>query len=130
MRDIRKILILGLVLLVGQVAVQAQSTTGSISGTVTDQTGAVVPGATVTARSESGQEYSTVTNDRGMFTIPGVVGGSPTYTVTVTATGFKKYVVSNVKVDIATPATVNAQLETGAIRETVVIASGGEVLQT
>jgi hypothetical protein len=130
MRKLTKILILGLALFMCQIAVQAQITSGSISGTVTDQTGAVVPGATVSVKSETGQEYSAVTNDSGAFTIPGVAAGSPTYTVTITAASFKKYVVTKVKVDVATPATVNAQLEAGSVEETVTVASGGEVIQT
>ncbi len=50
--------------------------------------------------------------------------------MTITAPSFKTAVIQNVKVDVATPATVNAQLEPGNINETVVVASGAEVLQT
>lgn len=130
MKRFEKILILGLVLLMGQIAVRAQTTTGSISGTVTDQTGAVVPGASVTVQGEAGQKYSAVTNNDGAYTIPGVAAGTPTYSVTISAPSFKKYVVTKVKVDVATPVTVNATLEAGNVQETVVVASGAEVLQT
>lgn len=129
MRKLLNILIAVSALFICQIAVQAQ-TTGSISGTVTDQTGAVVPGANVAVKGEAGQSYTAVTKGDGVYTIPGVPAGTHTYVVTVTATGFKTYVVQNVKVDVATPATVNAQLETGNINESVVIASGAEVLQT
>ncbi len=128
MRKFTNILMVGLVLFICQIAVQAQ--TGSISGTVTDQTGAVVPNASVTVKGETGQEYSATTNDDGVFTIPGVAAGTSTYTVTVTAPNFKTFVTKNVKVDVATPATVNSVLETGKIEETVVVASGAEILQT
>jgi hypothetical protein len=97
---------------------------------VTDQAGAVVPGANVTVKGEAGQSYTAVTKGDGVYTVPGVPAGTPTYTVTVTASGFKTAVIQNVKVDVATPATVNAQLESGNINETVIIASGAEVLQT
>ncbi len=130
MTKFTKILIAGLVLVMCQIAIQAQSTTGSISGTVTDQTGAVVPGANVSVKGEAGQNYSAVTKGDGVFTIPGVPAGTPTYTVTITAPNFKTAVIQNVKVDVATPATVNAQLEPGNIEEMVVVASGAEVLQT
>lgn len=118
-----------LVLCLGQLVIHAQ-TAGSISGTVTDSTGAVIPGASVTVKGEAGQEYSAVTNKDGVYSIPGVAAGTPTYTVQVTAPGFKTSVVNKVKVDVATPATVNFELEPGKIEETVVISSGGEVLQT
>src|ERR687895_1757558 len=106
MRKFTNLLIVGLVLFIGQIATQAQ-TAGSISGTVTDGSGALVPGASVTVKGEAGQEYTATTNKDGVYTIPGVPAGTPTYTVSVTAPGFKTSVVSNVKVDVATPATVN-----------------------
>ncbi|HYK19969.1 MAG TPA: carboxypeptidase-like regulatory domain-containing protein [Pyrinomonadaceae bacterium] len=130
MRKFTTILMTFLVLVTCQIVIQAQITTGSISGTVTDQTGAVVPGANVTVKGEAGQQYTAVTKGDGAYTIPGVPAGSPTYTVTITAQGFKTAVIQNVKVDVATPATVNAQLEPGNINESVVVASGAEVLQT
>ena len=130
MRKFTTILMAILVLVTCQIVIQAQSTTGSISGTVTDQTGAVVPGANVTVKGEAGQQFTAVTKGDGVFTIPGVPAGTPTYTVTITAPSFKTAVIQNVKVDVATPATVNAQLEPGNINETVVVASGAEVLQT
>ena len=130
MRKFTTTLMAMLVLVTCQFVIQAQSTTGSISGTVTDQTGAVVPGANVTVKGEAGQQYTAVTKGDGGYTIPGVPAGTPKYTVTITAPSFKTAVIQNVKVDISTPATVNAQLEPGNINETVVVASGAEVLQT
>jgi hypothetical protein len=130
MRKSTTILMAILALLTCQIVLQAQITTGSISGTVTDQTGAVVPGANVTVKGEAGQHFTAVTKGDGGYTIPGVPAGTPTYTVTITAPSFKTAVIQNVKVNVATPATVNAQLEPGNINETVVVASGAEVLQT
>lgn len=130
MRRFTKLMVLGLAILLTQVSIQAQLTTGSISGTVTDSTGAVVPGASVSVKGEGGQSYTATTNSEGVFTIPGVAAGTPRYTVTITAPNFKTSVVNNVKVDVATPTTVNAVMEAGSISETVVITGGGEVLQT
>jgi hypothetical protein len=62
-------------------ATQAQITTGSISGTVTDAAGAVVPGATVTVRSDTGQQYTATTNEDGYYSIPGVQAGTINYEV-------------------------------------------------
>jgi carboxypeptidase family protein len=107
------------------------STTGSIAGTVTDAQGAVVPNVTVTSKNKNtGKEMTAQTNDNGSFKIP-VVEAPGVYTITAQATsGFKKAVVTDVKVDVATPATVNVVLEVGSAEETVTIIGGGEVLQT
>ena len=106
------------------------STTGSIAGTVTDTQGAVVPNVTVTSKNKNtGKEMTAQTNDNGSYKIP-VVEAPGVYTVTAQVSGFKKAVVTDVKVDVATPATVNVVLEVGSQEETVTIIGGGEVLQT
>jgi hypothetical protein len=128
MKKVLNLLLVLVFISLGQLAVQAQ--TGSISGTVTDSTGAVVPGATVSIKGEAGQSFNTTTNSDGAYIVPGVGAGTSTYTVSVSAANFKTYIVKNVKVDVATPATVNAVLEAGSITESVVVASGAEVLQT
>lgn len=110
-----------------QVLLFAQ-TTGSIGGTVQDANGAIVPSATVVVKGDAGQEVTVVTNSSGIYRVPSL--GSGLYTVTVTAPNFKRLVVENVKVDVGTPATVNASLETGEVSETVVVTGGAEVLQT
>jgi hypothetical protein len=130
MRKLFNVLALAAMLIFAHAAVHAQTTTGSISGTVTDASGAVVPGATVTVKGENGQSYTAISNSEGVYTIPGVQAGTPTYTVTVSAANFKTSVIKNVKVDVATPATVNAALEAGRIEEMVVVTSGAEVLQS
>jgi hypothetical protein len=106
------------------------STTGSISGSVTDPSGAVVPNATVTARnSETGAESTAMTSENGLFTIPALPRG--TYRITIqTPRGFKKAEVTSVKVDVGSPATVHVTLELGTPQETVTIVGGAEVLQT
>jgi hypothetical protein len=129
MRSFTKFLMGALVLFACQAAIHGQ-VTGSISGTIVDQTGAVVPGVTVTVKGESGQNYTVTTNDAGYYNIAGVPAGASTYTVTATAPNFKTAITRNVKVDIGTPATVNVALEAGKIDEVVVITSGAEVLQT
>jgi len=114
-------------MLLVQLAVQAQNT-ASISGTVVDPNGAVVPGANVKIKGESGQDFSAVTNDSGVYRVPAVSNGL--YSVTVTAQGFKTATITKVKVDTGVPATVDARLEIGNVGEVVEISSGGEVLQT
>ena len=127
MRKFTKFLMAGLVLLLTQVAIQAQGS-GSISGTVVDTAGSVTPNATVEVKGEAGQTYTTVTNESGNYRVSGVAAG--TYSVTVTLRGFRKSVVNNVKVDIGTPSTVNVEMSAGEVTEVVQVSSGGEVLQT
>lgn len=121
---------LGVVLLlitISQFAIYSQ-TTGAIAGTVLDTNGAIVPNATVTVKGQGGQEFTATTNANGTYRIPAVAAGS--YTVTISGTGFKKSVITNVKVDVGIPITVDANLEAGRIEEIVEVSSGGEVLQT
>lgn len=127
MRKLFNCLSLLLTIIFIQSAIQAQ-TTGSIAGTVIDQNGAVVPSATVVIKGASGQEFTASTSSNGTFSVPAVAAG--TYTVTVSATDFKTTVVENVKVNVGLPTTVDATLQAGNISETVVVTSGGEVLQT
>src|ERR1700752_2213212 len=103
--------------------------TGSISGTVLDPQGAVVPNASITAKNKStGEARTATTNDSGVFKIPGLPSGM--YNVTVENKGFKKTQVTDVKVDVASPSTVNVTLEVGTAQETVTIVGGGEVIQS
>jgi len=127
MNNLSKCLSALLMLIAVSAGVMAQ-TRGSISGTVTDPNGALVPGASVTVKGEAGQQFTGVTNEDGVYRIPAVENGL--YTVTISAPNFKTISVKNVKVDVATPATVDAKLELGNVGEVVTVQSGGEVLQT
>src|SRR5882672_1170998 len=70
------------------VTVSAQTVTGSMSGTVVDATGQVIPGANVTVVHEnSGEERLTVTNDVGSFILPALTPGP--YTIQVSLVGFR-----------------------------------------
>jgi len=105
------------------------SANSSLSGAVVDPTGAVVPGAAVVAKNNAtSAEFKAVTAENGTFSIPTLVPG--TYTVTLSAPGFKQAVVTDVTLDAGVPATVNVNLEVGAPSESVVVQGGGEVLQT
>jgi hypothetical protein len=104
------------------------TTSGRLTGVVTDTQGAVIPRAEVVAVSnETKQQYKVTTGDEGTWAVPSVPNG--TYTVTVTAPNFKKTVVQSVKVDVGQPTTVNASLEPGGANEEVVVTAGGEILQ-
>ncbi|MBC7901241.1 MAG: TonB-dependent receptor, partial [Saprospiraceae bacterium] len=122
-----RLMAVSVLLMVTQILVFGQ-TTGSISGTVIDQSGAVVPGATITVNGEAGQEFTATASSSGTYIVPAVSSGL--YRVTASSSNFKTSVVRDVKVDVGTPATVDITLEAGKIEETVVVTGGAEVLQT
>jgi Carboxypeptidase regulatory-like domain/TonB dependent receptor len=103
--------------------------TSSLSGSVADPTGAVIPGAQITIKNKAtSAEFRAVTAGNGTFSIPALDAG--TYTVTVSATGFKQAVINNVKLDAGVPGTVRVSLDVGSTSESVVVQGGGEVVQT
>ena len=103
----------------------AQTFRGTILGTVTDPSGAVVSGAKVTAKNmATGLERTTQTSADGSYSIPELPLG--TYTVTVTQSGFQTAVTTGVAVDVATERRVDVQLKTGQVSETVEVS--GEAL--
>jgi hypothetical protein len=99
----------------------AQETTGSFLGTVRDSSGGVIPGATVTiADANRNVVIRTVsTNAEGLFSAPLLQVG--TYNIAVEATGFKKQVVSGLKLDLNQRRQVDVMLQVGAISETVTV---------
>ena len=109
-------------------AIQAQ-TKGSLSGTVTDPTGAIVPGANVTLRNNAtGAAQTATTADNGVFNFINLEPG--TYTVTVENAGFKKAVATNIVVNVNTPAQVTIALEAGQVSETVTVTGAQDVVNT
>src|SRR5438445_3734212 len=103
----------------------AQTFRGTILGTVTDPSGAVVSGARVTAKNvATGLERTTQTSADGSYSIPELPIG--TYTVTVSQSGFQTAVTTGVVVDVATERRVDAQLKTGQVSEKVEVS--GELL--
>jgi hypothetical protein len=107
----------------------AQGSGSSLSGTVVDQTGAVIPGAEVVVRNDNtGTEYKAITADNGTFSIPSLSVG--TYTATVSMPNFKQSITKNIVLVTGTPTTVNIKLEVGGRTETVTVTAGAEVIQT
>ncbi len=105
------------------------TSTGSLSGVVSDPTGALVAGATVTVRNNAtNQESTTQTHDDGTFTVPSLQDGI--YTATITAQGFKQAVVTQIKIDIGKPSSIKVSLEVGSANETVTVVGSAELLQT
>lgn len=109
--------------------VKAQIYYGSITGTVSDSSGAVVSGATITVKNVgTGATYTATSSDLGAYTVSQLPIG--TYEVRVKQAGFKEYVSTSVEVHTSTNAEVNAKLELGAATETVTVEASDVQVQT
>ncbi len=107
----------------------SQMNTSPVSGTVTDPTGAAVPGAEVTvSNSATGAVFKTVTNERGEWALSSMQAA--TYRVSVTKTGFKAGVVPAALVNSGVAAVVNVKLELGQASEVIEVVGGAEIVQT
>ncbi len=101
--------------------------TGSISGTVTDKSGAAIAGADLVISSTAGSlTRATSTNSDGAFVAAGLPGA--TYDLSVTAKGFQKYTAHGVVLDVAQKIRVDVQLTVGSVSEEVVV-TGESVAQ-
>ena len=110
-------LILGLILL-GFAFGQIKS--GVISGVISDATGAVVPGATVTLVNQDTNVTTTVTADSaGAFTFPYLAPGK--YTVNVETANFSKFVQTDISISTAQTVDLAVKLEAGGLKETVTV---------
>ena len=109
---------------------RAQAVYGSISGTVTDAQGAVIPDATVTITSIERNTSDTVqTNDSGLYVKDRLLPGS--YKVTIEKSGYKQGLVSTVVVNVDAQAKTDVTLEAGQVTETVTISdTEGQLLKT
>ena len=105
----------------------AQAPSGTIAGTVTDETGSVVPNATVTITDKSsGIVRNLTSNTEGIFSAPVLISG--TYTVRVEAPGFRS-LVREASVQAGVTTTVDAQLQVGAAAEVVSVEAASSQLR-
>ena len=102
----------------------AQSTDATVSGTISDPSGAHVVGVTVIALNNStGVASSTTTNDAGVFIFAALPPSQ--YRISAEHTGFRKAVMSDVTLEVGAKLTLNLSLELGATTESVEVQSGG-----
>ncbi|HEV2289348.1 MAG TPA: carboxypeptidase regulatory-like domain-containing protein [Candidatus Acidoferrales bacterium] len=100
----------------------AQST-ATLQGLVTDASNAAVPGATVLIHNQgTGVDVTTKTDQAGDYVMPGLLPGL--YTITFNANGFQSFVIKDLKLDVATTVTENAQLKVGEVTQEVVVNGG------
>ena len=104
--------------------------TSTITGTVRDEGGGVLPGATVVVVSNAnGSKFEAVANNAGLYTVPSLSAG--VYTVTVSLTGFKTSEIRDVRVQLGVPTTVNATLGVGTLEETITVSgASAELINT
>lgn len=122
-------LVLMAVLLLLSGPARAQVLYGSLTGNVTDPSGAIVPGANVEALNVStGVSRQTTSDDRGvyLFTLlqPGI------YKVTISASGFSQRVTDNIRIDANTLQRNDVQLQLGQVSQSVVVEESATRLQT
>ncbi len=110
-------------------SVFAQGTTARLTGTITDNSGASIPGATVTLTNEATQtSLTTTTSNNGGYTFDLIQAG--VYTVSVEKDGFKKVISTKNVVNINQPTTVNFALEVGDVSVVVNVENTAELVQT
>jgi hypothetical protein len=113
--------VLACLLCLGAATASAQEITGTIVGTVQDVSGAIVPGAsvTITDKAKGVVVRSLTAGDDGAYSAPQLPVA--TYEVAVEAAGFKRYVETDIKLDVNQRRTVDATLEAGSVNEQVTV---------
>jgi outer membrane receptor protein involved in Fe transport len=129
-RSASALTLLLLCLALGASRAGAQSTTnGAIGGLVKDPKGAVVQGATVTAKNEeTNQEMTATTDDEGRFRVVQLQPGN--YSVTVAASGFGNYTQQHVVVEVGRVTSIDVPLSIGGATESVTVTSEAPVINT
>ncbi len=121
-----RLLILAVLLTTGSLA---QSTRGSLSGSVTDPTGALLALAHVGLKNPTnGETVKTLTDEAGEFVFPSLAIGN--YELTVEAKGFKRFLIQSVIIEVATPARLTVSLSVGEISESITVTNVQELVNT
>jgi len=107
----------------------AQAGRGSISGLVTDPSGAIIPGARIIAQSQAtGLKLSTVSTPEGLYSFISLAPGA--YQVTATAKGFQTLVSKNISVSVDQVTSVNLALKVGSVTEVVTVNEATSLVET
>jgi len=111
------------------VVLAAQAVTGTILGLITDSTGSVMPGTTVTLTNTGTGQVRVVTTDaNGEYTVPSLTTGK--YSVKAELSGFKTVTVPDVALGVDQHYRVNLKLEVGAVEESVTVTGFSPLIQT
>ncbi len=127
MRFNRQSVLAGLAVVMTASGLAQQNAT--LTGTVSDGTGAVIPSVEVVIMNmETGESYQNVTNETGTYTIPFVKPGN--FELIVTTPGFKQYTRSGIRLDTASSVRADAVLELGEVTESVTVEADVPLLKT
>lgn len=125
----RRLLAFSLLLALTALSAFAQTQTASVLGTVTDSTGAVIPGATLTLTNiGQNRPWTVQSNAAGAYVFQQIPPG--VYSLSVEADGFKRYERSRFTLQVAQTAEINVPLEVGAVTEVVEITAEAPLLET
>src|SRR5262244_318431 len=114
-------------LLLLNLAAFAQTDRGTITGAVSDASGAVIPGVTIEAKNaQTGAVYQAGTSETGNYTLAQLPAG--TYEVSAGLPGFKKFVRSGMMVSVATVLRIDITLSVGAADESVTVEEASPLL--
>jgi hypothetical protein len=107
----------------------AQSDRGTITGTITDTSDAILPGAPVEAENiETGAVYQAISTDTGVYTLAQLPVG--TYQISTSVEGFKKFVQTGITVMVAQTLRIDIQLEVGGVEDVITVTADAPLLQT
>src|SRR5204862_2388450 len=117
-----------LIILFSAVSIWAQAT-AQISGTVKDQTGAVLPGVEVTAtQTDTGIARTTVTNETGSYVLPNLALGP--YRLEAALAGFRTFVQTGIVLQVNSSPVINPALNIGQVTEQVEVQANAALVET
>jgi carboxypeptidase family protein/TonB-dependent receptor-like protein len=107
----------------------AQTTSATVTGQITDQSGRLVPGAAVMFTNiNTGVPYTTETNGEGIYTVPTLQPG--VYRANITKDGFKSIVKPDIELHVQDQVSINFALQLGSVSETITVEGGAPLLNT
>jgi len=128
MFKVRVVLLILCAVLVGGGPLLAQSTFATVTGTVTDPQGSVVPGVTIAAtNAETGIETSTISNDAGVYTLGTLKEGI--YTLRANLPGFREFVVEKMTLSARDFRTLDIRLQIGELSNSVEVVGGATLIE-
>ena len=108
---------------------QAQVTTSSILGTVTDNSGAAIPNADISVRDvDRNLEKTAKSNDQGAYRLDFLLPGD--YRVSISAPNFKTHIQNRISLNAGVPTTINAELSPGTVTESIEVTSESPLVET